>query len=434
MASKSKSSWRSKLKKLGRAVVCRTLERQVKRLRAKREFKVIAVAGSVGKTSTKAAIAKTLEAASLRVAWQAGNYNDRVTVPLIFFNQDEPSILNVLAWLRIFWQNSRMMRRPYPYDVVVVELGSDGPGQMQHFSYTQPDIAVLTAIMPEHMAYFGTLDAVAAEELDMLRYSKQALINIDDTPAKYLEGRQFMSYGLDGKADYQVLAWRQLELEDGVMTIALPDGARLEAASAIVGKQGVKIVLAAAAAAHMAGLTQDDIAKGVAGIKPFAGRMQILEGIHDSILIDDTYNASPPAVKAALDVLYATKAPQRIAILGSMNQMGDYSPDAHREVGAYCDAGKLDLVVTIGSDAETYLAPAAREAGCEVQSFASPYQVSEFVKSRLKAGGIVLAEGSQDGVFAEEALKALLKHPKDQSRLVRQSAHWMKIKREQFLR
>jgi UDP-N-acetylmuramoyl-tripeptide--D-alanyl-D-alanine ligase len=182
----------------------------------------------------------------------------------------------------------------------------------------------------------------------------------------------------------------------------------------------------------MLGLAHSDIVDGLAHIKPFAGRMQILDGIHGSILIDDTYNASPPAVEAALDVFYATKTSQRIAILGSMNQLGDYSPEAHREVGAYCDAQKLDLVVTIGSDAEKYLAPAAQKAGCEVKSFSSPYQAGEFVRSQLKEGGMVLAEGSQDGVYAEESLKALLKDPKDQARLVRQSARWMKIKHKQF--
>lgn len=418
-------------KLLGRAIVCTILESQVRRLRARHGFKVIAAVGSVGKTSTKVAIAKTLQA-SLRVAWQEGNYNDRVSVPLIFFNQRVPNILNVFAWLRIFWQNNRMIRQPYPYDVVVVELGTDGPGQMEHFDYVEPDITVVTAIMPEHMEYFGTLDAVAAEELGILGYSKQVLINIDDSPAKYLKGKRFLSYGLEKKADYRTLKWQQRELGDGDITIALPGDVKLDAKLTIAGKQGAKIVLAAAAAAHMAGVANNDIAKGLKRIKPFAGRMQILDGIRDSVIIDDTYNASPPAVEAALDVLYGVQAPQRIAILGSMNQMGDYSPEAHREVGAYCDAKKLDLIVTIGSDAEKYLAPAARNKGCEVKSFTSPYQTGEFVKDQLKEGCVVLAEGSQDGVYAEEALKVLLKNPKDQTKLVRQSAYWMNIKRKRL--
>jgi len=420
-------------KALGRAIVCTILEAQVRRLRARHEFMVIAVVGGIGKTSTKAAIARTLQV-SRRVAWQEGNYNDRVTVPLVFFDQREPNILDVFAWLRIFWQNAKVIRRPYPYDVVIVEIGTDRPGQIRRFTYSKPELTVVTAIVPEHMAYFGTLDAVAAEELSVLQYSKQTLVNIDDTPQEYLKDQEFLSYGLRIDADCHPLKWQQFELNDGKITIALPGGTKLDAALTIVGKQGVKVTLAAALAAHMAGLTNNEIEKGLGRIKPFAGRMQILRGIQNSTIIDDTYNASPPAVEAALDVLYATKAPQRIAILGRMNQMGDYSPEAHREVGAYCDAKKLDLVVTIGSDAEKYLAPAAQKAGCKVQSFTSPYEAGEFVKSRLKAGCVLLAEGSQDGVYAEEALKVLLKDSKDQIKLVRQSARWMKIKHQQFPR
>jgi UDP-N-acetylmuramoyl-tripeptide--D-alanyl-D-alanine ligase len=160
--------------------------------------------------------------------------------------------------------------------------------------------------------------------------------------------------------------------------------------------------------------------------------MQILPGIKNSTLIDDTYNSSPVAVRAALDVLYAGDAPQRIAILGGMNEMGDYSPQAHKEVGAYCDPKKLDWVVTIGPDAKQYLAPAAKEQGCQVKSFLSPYDAGHFVAGLLKESAVVLAKGSQNRVFAEESLKELLANPEDASKLVRQSRHWQDVKAKQF--
>ncbi|HSD56274.1 MAG TPA: hypothetical protein VLA92_03910, partial [Candidatus Saccharimonadales bacterium] len=119
--------WLARPKALGRAVVCNILESQVKRLRANNNFSVVGVVGSVGKTSTKIAIAQVLRA-SRRVQWQEGNYNDRVTVPLIFFGHSQPNILNVIAWLKIFIANERIIGKPYPYQVVVAELGTDGPG------------------------------------------------------------------------------------------------------------------------------------------------------------------------------------------------------------------------------------------------------------------------------------------------------------------
>jgi len=162
--------------------------------------------------------------------------------------------------------------------------------------------------------------------------------------------------------------------------------------------------------------------------------MQILRGVENSIIIDDTYNASPVAVKAALDVLYGTTAPQRIAILGSMNELGGYSRQAHEEVGEYCDPKKLDLVITIGKDAEKHLAPAAKKRGCTVESVMSPYEAGERARNALKSSAVVLAKGSQNGVFAEEALKSLLSDPNDEGRLVRQSKYWLGVKSKQFKR
>ena len=182
----------------------------------------------------------------------------------------------------------------------------------------------------------------------------------------------------------------------------------------------------------MLGLSHEDIAGGLVRLTPFPGRMQVLNGVKDSILIDDAYNATPIAAKAALDVLYAEKAPQRIAILGSMNELGDYAREAHVEVGDYCDAHKLAMVVTVGNDAKRWLAPAAKAKGCTVHSYMSPYDAGNFVRQHLKTGAVVLGKGSQNGVFVEEALKQLLAHPADVSKLVRQSHKWLRTKAKQF--
>jgi UDP-N-acetylmuramoyl-tripeptide--D-alanyl-D-alanine ligase len=420
-----------KIKSLGRRMVCAVLESQVRRLRARHTFKVVAVVGSIGKTSTKLAIAHALEP-SRRVMYQTGNYNDRVTVPLIFFGRNMPSLLNILAWIRIFLANERTIRLPRYYDVVVAELGTDGPGQMKDFAYIQPDLTIVTAITPEHMEFFKTLDAVAAEELTVCEFSKQVIVNSDDTPSQYLQGREVLTYGQSENAKYRAGHYVATGLTGGDVELHIPGEPPFAAHAYILGNQGIKILLAAAATLHLLELSFDEIQRGLLEVKPFAGRMQVLPGIKNSTIIDDTYNASPTPVIAAMDVLYQATASQRIAILGNMNELGDYSPEAHRQVGHYCDPKKLDLVITIGADADAYLAPAATEKGCRVEKFMSPYAAGEFVKKNLRDGAVVLAEGSQNGVFAEEALKPLLANAADAAKLVRQSDYWMGIKQKQF--
>jgi UDP-N-acetylmuramoyl-tripeptide--D-alanyl-D-alanine ligase len=190
--------------------------------------------------------------------------------------------------------------------------------------------------------------------------------------------------------------------------------------------------LAAWAVAKKLGMSDDAIKKGLENIQPVAGRMQWLAGVNGSTIIDDSYNASPDAVKLALEALYETDAPQKIAVLGNMNELGDFSKQAHEEIGALCDPKQLELVVTIGPDANAYLAPAASAQGCKVHGFDSPYDAGKFLKPIIKKGAVVLVKGSQNKVFAEETIKSLLADPADVAKLVRQSPDWMKIKKKAF--
>jgi UDP-N-acetylmuramyl pentapeptide synthase len=417
------------IKHWGKAVLSRRLEAQVKQLRAKNSFTIVAVVGSIGKTTTKLAIANMLQS-QRRVQFQTGNYNDRLTVPLIFFGQNQPGIFNIPAWLKILRANKRQLSQPYPYDIVVVELGSDGPGQIKDFAYLQPDITVVTALTDEHMAFFKTLDAVAAEELTAASFSKQTLINVDDSPERYISNVSHLGYGRAAH-DYQLVdrtvqaeGSQQLQIKHGEDTAVIT--------TKLLGEQGAKSIMAGVAVADLCGLSGEQIASAATSVQAVPGRMQLLAGINGSTIIDDSYNASPAAMKAALDVLYATPAKQRIALLGNMNEMGELSPDMHKDIGDYCDPSKLDLVVTLGPDANQYLAPAAEAKGCTVQTFASPYLAGEFLKSRVSEGTIVLVKGSQNAVFAEEAIKPLLASAGDTAKLVRQSPDWLKKKQAQF--
>ncbi|MEO8785342.1 MAG: UDP-N-acetylmuramoyl-tripeptide--D-alanyl-D-alanine ligase [Candidatus Saccharimonadales bacterium] len=418
------------IKKLLRLVIVKILGWQVRRLQRRHQFKVVGVAGSVGKTSAKFAIATVL-AQKYRVRFQAGNYNDLVTVPLIFFGKDLPSLFNPFAWLKVLISNELQLRKPYAYDVVVVEVGTDYPGNLIKFgAYLRLDIAVVTAISPEHMEFFANLDDVATEELSVGVYADKLVVNADLCDPQYLNiPGSMVTFG--GKtADYKL---QDIKFSEESASYQIHHQSQVfKLRQAAVAKSEIYSATAASVVAELLALDKTQILAGVALIKPVSGRMQRLAGRKDSIILDETYNASPDAVMAALDSLYIFKSAHKIVILGNMNELGQSSASAHQQIGAYCDPEQLELVVTIGPDANQYLAPAAEEAGCRVKTFTDPYAAGQFVKDQLQPGSVILAKGSQNLVYAEEAIKPLLADPADSAKLVRQSAAWTKKKQENF--
>ncbi|NCS83208.1 hypothetical protein GW746_02205, partial [Candidatus Saccharibacteria bacterium] len=171
------------------------------------EVKLVAVAGSVGKTSTKVAIGTVLSE-KYRVRLHEGNYNSELSTPVSMLGVAFPEdIHNVKHWRSVFKAMRQRIKEPTDVDVIVQEVGTDRIGQVPHFGkYATPDIAVVTAVSDEHMEYFGTLDAVAAEELSIANYSKQALINRDDIDgafAKYITNPNLRTYGMTQGAEYR---------------------------------------------------------------------------------------------------------------------------------------------------------------------------------------------------------------------------------------
>lgn len=420
------------MKRFARSIVVAILSWQVRSLQSRNNFKVVAVAGSVGKTSAKYAVANVLQQ-KLRVRWQAGNYNDLVTVPLIFFGEPEPSLFNPLAWLAVFWRNQRQLGRTYPFDVVVVEVGTDYPGNLIKFGqFIYADISVVTAVSPEHMQFFADLDEVASEELSVGTFSKELVVNADLVAEQYLNLPLPTTRFGTRQADYNIKE-AKFAGDQGHFEIHKNGQPWLLAQMSAVAVSEVYSATAAAVVADKIGLSSVEIKQGIAQLKPVQGRMQRLKGIKNSVILDETYNASPDAVKAALDSLYEFQAKgQKIAILGNMNELGEVSASAHREVGEYCDPLQLNLVVTIGPDANGYLAPAAEEQGCHVVCFDDPYAAGKYLSDFIKPDAVILAKGSQNNVYAEEAVKPLLANPEDATKLVRQSAAWQKKKQKNF--
>ena len=410
------------------------LENYVKKYFQKHpEIKLIAVGGSVGKTSTKHAIATVLSQ-RYKVRMHEANHNTELSAPLGILGIDYPeNVHSVSAWLAVFSAARHRIKNPDDAQIIVQELGSDKPGDMAMFAkYLMPDIGVITGVTPEHMETFGSIEAVALEELSLANFAKSALINRDDIDGRFADditNPNIATYGTTASAEYHFEA-QDITIEDGYsgnIFIAEYDEP-LPATLKVLGEHSLRPIMAAVAVGTKLGLTADEVRKGVQEIRPVPGRMNTLRGQNDSTIIDDTYNSSPAAAEAALRTLYTLQAPQRIVIFGSMNELGAVSAQEHEFLGSLCDPNLLSWVVTVGEEAEKYLAPAARAKGCQVKSYRSSIQAGGFAHSVLEEGSIVLAKGSQTGIYCEEAVKVLLHESDDTEQLVRQSLEWQEQK------
>lgn len=417
-------------KRAVRTAIARRLERQVQSLIKDKNLLVVAVTGSVGKTSTKLAIAAVLRQ-KYRVLAHEGNYNSEIGLPLSIFELEVPSNLaSPIAWSKIF-ATIRSRSKTYPYDVLVLEMGADQPGDIGKFMrYITPDIGIITAIAPAHTEQFGSVEAILAEKFKLALGSKFVLLNADDPRlmARSVEvSDKLATFGTNGE-----YGWDNLDLAKRRGSLHLASGQMIEIVLQVIAQHSAQALVVAAAAGDKLGLASAQIATGISHVKPFKGRMNPLVGQKGSLIIDDTYNSSPAAALAALSTLKDYYG-SNIAIMGSMNELGENSPEGHREVGAACRG--IDWLITIGSDANEYLAPAALGVGMapeHVKTFDSPYAAGQFVQTLLGKNVTVLAKGSQNRVFAEEAVKQLLNDPNDVNQLVRQSDDWLNTKRQQF--
>jgi UDP-N-acetylmuramoyl-tripeptide--D-alanyl-D-alanine ligase len=419
-----------------KSLIRKKLERYTKKYLAKNtDIKLVAVSGSVGKTSTKMAISTVL-AEKFRVRVHEGNYNSEMSVPTAILGIDYPDNIRSLGqWMKVFRQARRRVKQPAEVDVIVQELGTDRVGQLPAFeNYLKPDIGVVTAVSAEHMEHFKDLDSVAKEELSLTQFSEQSIINrenIDKKFAKYANKSNLSTYGTSEAADYRYESSGYV-IGKGHRGIFVgpewdkPTSAKLHT----VGEHSTLFASAAVAVAAKLGMNQPEIATGVNKIQAVPGRMNILKGRKGSIIIDDTYNSSPLAATAAIRTLYELQAPQKIAVLGSMNELGDMSASAHKELGELCIPEELAWVVVVGQEAAEHLAPAAEAQGCKVQICKNAVEAGSFVSSVMHSGAVLLFKGSEGGIFLEEAVKQVLHSTDDERKLVRQTPEWLAKKQQ----
>lgn len=286
--------------------------------------KVIGVTGSVGKTTTKNFILSAL-APAMQVSGTLGNMNNELGVPL-----------TGLAVKETDW-------------AAVIEMGMRGLGQIEYLTqFITPDIAVVTNIGVAHLELLKSRVNIARAKLelvDALPEEGKALLNGDE-PLLYgaRPQKQCFYFGFSEHNDY-----RAVDVDGSSFILCYPDGS-IDITLQVEGEHQIMNALAAFGAGHLLGIEPELLKQG---LESFAGdgRRQFTERIGDITVIDDTYNASPDSMTAALKVL-AAKPGRRIAVLGDMLELGAYEKQGHQEVAAQCAALKIDAVVAIGNRAK----------------------------------------------------------------------------------
>ncbi len=405
------------------------------------QTKLIVITGSVGKTSAKVAIA-TILGVKYQVRFHQGNHNTLMSSPVAMLGLKYPNnIQNPFSWLKVFIQAFGKIFFDKT-DIIIQELGSDRIGEIAQFGkYLKPNIAVVTAVAPEHMEYFLTLDNVAKEELAVANFSQITLVNQDTIDAKYFklfQKNNVSKFGFSQTADYY-LANLQYSLDKGYSFEYFGPGFTAGLAFSEVNlfsDHSLMAVTPAIAIAIKLGLSSTQIQTGLKKLSPVAGRMKPLKGLNNSLLIDDTYNASPLAVAKAIQALIdlpSTTYHRKIIVLGDMNELGKDSGQEHQKIGKLLLPKDFQLVVTVGPQASQFIATTARENGCQVKTFTNALQAGEFLQNYLKKQDLVLFKGSEGGIFLEEAVKLVLVSKQQAQELVRQSKDWL-AKKDQFFK
>jgi len=403
------------------------------------DVRLVTVAGSVGKTYAKRAIATVLSE-RYRVRLFHGNRGTNFTAPLAILGIDYPGDLKGFrAWRAVFKAARERVKLPADVDIIVHELNATGFGSIASYAaYLQPNVSVISAVSSSNLEQFQTIDFIAQEQLSAVNMSRAALINRDDidgTYAAYITNSNINTFGTGGAAEYRFNEG-DYDITDGYKGefVAPEWDMPLPVQINAHDEFSIRLTVAAAAVGIKFGLTSDEIRRGIAKIRPLEGHMQVLRGFNQSTLLDDTANNSPLGGVVALRALYQISAPQRVAVFGSMAHLGQSSASEHQSLGALCDSTQLAWVVAVGDDAANYLIPEARKRGCQVKVCRDAIEAGAFVKSIVEPGGVVLFNGPEDGVYLEEAVKITLHSSDDAKYLVRQSSEWDEKKQEFFSR
>ncbi|MNH75250.1 UDP-N-acetylmuramoyl-tripeptide--D-alanyl-D-alanine ligase [compost metagenome] len=396
---------------------------------------IIAVGGSVGKTSTKLVLAELL-ATEKRVSYMDDSYNNGIGLYLSVFNQKVPTnAMSPLGWAKTLARAIQTFFKAGP-EILILEYGIDHPGDMDDMTaFIQPDIGFLTAVTPEHMEYMKTIELVAEEEIKLLSSAKQfGIVNAVDVDSRFLTSltTPVHSYGYsDSDAQYTVRSWTN---KGALVDFRLEEMQLTDVLVHFISEPLIRQLTGAALLAKKLGVSKEGICRGLETAQPAASRMRLFEGKQNSVIIDDTTNFSPNAGIEALKSLKRLEANRHIAILGNMHELGEYADKGFSEVAK--EFTGLDMIVLVGDISVEHFLPLATKQGFKKDEtiFICPDAPSAgiFLRDQIQDSDAILVKGPFGGFYLEEAVKKLLKNPADSKYLTRQSDFWQRKKRQQF--
>ncbi len=409
---------------------------------------VIAVTGSVGKTSTRTAIAHALSV-RFRVRTAQKNYNNEIGVPLAILGETSPGA-NAWEWAKLLVRNMGKEEMP---EYLVLEYGADKPGDIAYLqTIAQPEVAVITAVSPVHVGNYPHYEALIEEKAslgDQINEKGLVVLNMDNEHTRAMKNRyraQVITYGIHYEADVYAKDVAFFTRKDGDGRYMPGEEFARMTATIVAGSESADIVLvncisetvlsavlAACAVARFYGVPLTDAVRSLAKqTAPVHGRLNPISGIRGSLIIDDTYNAAPASMRAALDVLTAFTPGEthdrHIAVLGDMAELGTMTENEHRIIGRRV-AEVADLFLAVGPNMRI-AADEAIVAGMDhnrVEWFKDSVEAGRYLDQHVQGGDIVLIKGSQS-MRMEKAVKDVMAEPlKASELLVRQESRWMKM-------
>jgi UDP-N-acetylmuramoyl-tripeptide--D-alanyl-D-alanine ligase len=339
--------------------------------RLKFSLPLIAVTGSNGKTTVKEMISAILVAAKGSVLATKGNLNNDIGMPLTL--------------LKIRTEHA----------AAVIEMGMNHEGEIRYLTnIAQPNIAVINNAGTAHIGELGSREAIArakGEIFEGLTDGGIAIINADNHFAGYWKTlnlkRKVITFGLDNQSD--ISATYQMDGNSTLLNLKTPSGT-IEFKLSVLGVHNIQNALAASAACYAVKISNEDIAKGLAVFGAVEGRLNWLSASNGAVVIDDTYNANPDSMKAAIDVL-ANQKGIKIFVMGDMAELGADASEMHSEIGSYAKQKGISQLLTFGD----LSARASNAFGESAQHYTHLARLVAYLKHLLDANTTVLVKGSR---------------------------------------